>query len=165
MFMSEEMKMKQEVRLLRKAQKIAWDNMYPGYPFSMTIIIDLEDKSAYVNWCGKKISLSRALEQVYSKLIYQCLGANNTSKKSFLVDQHLEDYQTYLKCNEEDFWFNNLNAVRFYFALNSAIFNHKKTDKGYVFGIIDDDCDYVDVRVFNDLKDIQAYVDNYFWSE
>lgn len=157
--------MKEEVKLLRKAQNVIWNNQYPGYPFELSVIIDLEDKCAWVDYNGEKTDLDSALKEINNMLIYQCLGANNTNKKSFLVDQHLEDYQAYLKCNEDDFWFDNLNAVRFYFALNSAIFNHKKNDKGFVFGVIDDDCDYVDVRVFDNKKDIQAYVDNYFGDE
>lgn len=157
--------MKQEIKELRKAQKCMWDNQYPGYPFQLTIVIDLEEKVAWVDWNGKKQPLEKALASIAPSLLYQCLDADNTSKRTFVVDQHLEDYKKYLEYDDDQFYISQTNICRFYFALNSAIYNHKKTDKGFIFACIDDDAEYVDVQVFNDLQTIKNYVKDYFTQE
>ena len=74
--------MKEEIKLLRKAQKSLWDNMYPGYPFQLSIVIDLEEKSAWIDYCGRKTKLENALMLVSSKLMYVGAGAQNTSKQT-----------------------------------------------------------------------------------
>ena len=155
------MQMKNEIKLLRKAQKLLWENQYPGYPFQTSIIVDVADKCAWVDYCGRKVNLETALARIGNKLLYAGLGARKTDKRTFIIDQHLEDYKEYLDYNEEDFYFDNLNAIRLYFALSSAIFNRKTYDNVFVFGVIDDECDLVDVRVFDNEHDIQAYVDTY----
>ena len=154
--------MKNEIKLLRKAQKVLWENQYPGYPFQVSIIIDLEEKCGWFDYCGRKESLNSILSKLNNILIYQCLDARNTNKRTFIIDQHLEDYRKYLDYDYEDFSIDNLNAVKLYFALNSAIYNRKKKDKGFIFAVVDEDSEYVDVRVFNNEHDIQAYVDNYY---
>ena len=154
--------MKQEVRLLRKAQKVLSDMQYPGYPYQLSIVIDLEAKCAWVDYEGQKQPLEKALREIAPSLLYQCLWADKTNKKTFIIDQHLEDYKQYLKYDYEQFGIDNYDCCKFFFALNAAIYNHKKTDKGFIFACIDEDTEYVDVQVFNDLASIEKYIDEYF---
>ena len=154
--------MKREIRLLRKAQKVLNDLQYPGYPYQLSIVIDLEEKSAWVDYYGKKQPLNKALREIAPSLLYQCLWAERTSKQTFLIDQHLEDHQKYLKYEYDQFGIDSYECCKFYFALNAAICNHKKTDKGFIFACIDEDTEYVDVQVFNDVASIEKYINEYF---
>lgn len=154
--------MKREIRLLRKAQKVLNDLQYPGYPYQLSIVIDLEEKSAWVDYYGRKQPLNKALREIAPSLLYQCLWAERTSKQTFLIDQHLEDYQKYLKYEYDQFGIDSYECCKFYFALNAAICNHKKTDKGFIFACVDEDTEYVDVQVFNDVASIEKYINEYF---
>lgn len=154
--------MKQEVRLLRKAQKVLNDMQYPGYPYQLSIVIDLEEKSAWVDYYGRKQPLEKALKEIAPSLLYQCLWADKTSKRTFIIDQHLEDYKKYLEFDYDQFGIDSYDCCKFYFALNAAIYNHKKIDKGFIFACVDEDTEYVDVQVFNDVASIEKYVNDYF---
>ena len=157
--------MKNEIRLLRKAQKVLWENQYPGYPFQMSVIVDLEEQCAWVDYVSHKTNLNEAIAKIYGTLMYVSFGARNTDKRTFIIDQHLEDYKKYLDYDEEDFYIDNVNAVRFYFALSSAIYNRKKNDKRVVFAVIDDESDFVDVQVFDNIHDIEEYVKDFYEDE
>ena len=153
--------MKNEIKYLRKCQKSLWDQQYPGYPYQLSVVIDLKEKAGYKD-VGRKMPLDRLLKEVNNELIYQSLGANNTSKQTFIIDQHLEDHSKYLLAEYGDFFIDNLNAVRFYFALNSAIVHNQK---GYIFAMIDEECECVDVKVFNNLEEIKKYYEGGFVEE
>ena len=62
----------------------------------------------------------------------------------------------------DQFGIDSYECCKFYFALNAAICNHKKTDKGFIFACVDEDTEYVDVQVFNDVASIEKYINEYF---
>lgn len=157
--------MKPEIKALRQAQKFMDDLQYPGYPFQLTVVIDLEEKVAWVNHHGRKQPLKRALAQIWASLLYQCLSADNTYKQSFLVDQHLEDYKKYLDYDYDQFEIDHYECCKFYFALNSAIYSHKKTDTGFIFACVDEDTEWAEVQCFYNLQEIEQYIKDYFSRE
>ncbi len=157
--------MKKEIRTLRKAQRVLEALQYPGYPFQLSIIIDLEDKVAWVDSRGRKQPLEKALHDISENLLYRCITADSTSKRTFIIDQHLEDYKKYLKYDYDQFYIDSVPCCQFYFALNAAIYNDKKTDKGFIFACVDEDTDYVDVQRFSNLQEIEQYIKDYFTSE
>lgn len=156
--------MKNEIKILRKCQKLLSDLRYPGYPFQVSIVIDLEEQSAWINYCGKKQPLVKALQELYASLMFVCLEADNTSKKTFLTNQHLEPYEKYLEYDSDNFYIGNINACRLYFALNSAVYNNKKSELTgkYIFACMDEDTEYVEVKLFTSLEQVQQFYNDYF---
>lgn len=161
--------MKKEIKELRKIQKYSWNLMYPGYPFAECVVIDLNkvDENAYepegkiwLSWYNKKpVRLSKGLEQLESKILYQTLGFKGATKGSFIIDPHIDSYKKILKANYDDFYIDNDYAAKFYMSLVSAIrtYMHKGA---IIIGIIDMDSDFVDVKVFhgkNKWKEINNY--------
>ena len=153
--------MKEEIKELRKCQRFLDDLKFPGYPTQLSIVIDIEEKVGWFNLNHKK-SLKECLKDLFASLIYGCLGAKNTSKRTFVIDQHLEDYEKYLTYKEEDFYIDNLNAWRMYFSINSVLANRSK---GYVFAYLDEDMETVEVKVFDNLEQITTYVKEYWDNE
>lgn len=156
--------MKKEIRILRKCQKILWDLQYPGYPFQMSVVIDIADYKAWVDY-GKVQDLNRALISISQPLLYQAVNCDLMTKRTFLQDQNLSTVDEILKADYNQFYIDNYNAVRFYLALMSAIYKHKKNEKAFIFACIDDDTDWVDVKVFTTLEEIKKYHHDYFKSE
>jgi len=153
--------MKKEIRLLRKAQKVMEDMQYPGYPFQLTIVIDLEDYKAWVDY-GKAQDLNRALIDISQPLLYNAVNCDLMTKRNFLQDQNLSTVDEILKADYDQFYIDSYNTVRFYLALMSAIYSHKKKDKAFIFACIDEDTEYVDVRCFDNLQEIEQYIKDYF---
>lgn len=153
--------MKPEIRTLRKCQKVMNDLQYPGYPFQLTIVIDIEDYKAWVDY-GKAEDLNRALIDISQPLLYNAVNCTLMTKRTFLQDQDLSTVEKILNADYDDFYIDNYNAVRFYLALMSAIFSHKKKDKAFIFACIDEDTEYVDVRCFDNLQEIEQYYNDYF---
>lgn len=88
----------------------------------------------------------------------------------------------YIEMDRHEFYIDNENAVRFYFALNSAIRKCKKAQKvddvdegtkepvkgepRYILAIIDDQSEYVDVLTFTNYKEMEkAFNEGYFCDE
>ena len=155
--------MKQEIRTLRKLQKILKDMQYPGYPYQLSIVIDLEEKCAWVDYWGKKQPLEKIWAEIAPSLLYRCLDADKTTKRTFIFDQHLEDYREYLNYDYDNFCVGSLECWKFYFALNAAIYNHAKTDKGFIFACVDEDTEYVDVQCFENMDQINKYANTYWF--
>ena len=153
--------MKKEIRLLRKAQKVMEDMQYPGYPFQLTIVIDLADYKAWVDY-GKAKDLNQALIDISQPLLYNAVNCTLMTKRNFLQDQNLSTVDEILKADYHQFYIDNYNAVRFYLALMSAIYSHKKKDEVFIFACIDEATEYVDVRSFYNLQEIEQYVKDYF---
>lgn len=153
--------MKEEVRVLRKCQKVMDELQYPGYPFQLTIVIDIEDQKAWVDY-GRAQNLEKALTGISRSLLYNAVGCTSMTKRTFLQDQDLSTVEKILNADYDDFYIDNYNAVRFYLALMSAIFSHKKKDKAFIFACIDEDTEYVDVRCFDNLQEIEQYYNDYF---
>lgn len=156
--------MKPEIRTLRKCQKVMRDNQYPGYPFQLSIVIDLAEYKAWVDY-GDAQDLDRALLEISQPLLYNAVECDLMTKRTFLVDQDLSTVEEILNADYDRFSIDNYNVVRFYLALMSAIFSHKKKDSVFIFACVDDDCDWVEVKTFNNLQEITQYYNEYFKRE
>ena len=55
-------------------------------------------------------------------------------------------------------------AIKFYLALMSTIYNHKREEQEdtYIFGCVDCDADYIEVKEFKKLNEIQQFYKDYF---
>ncbi len=160
-------KMKDEVKLLRKAQKVLWDNLYPGYPLQISVVMDLAEDTAWVDYKGYKTNLHRAMEIIQSATCFHALECNKVTKGNWLIDRTAEEVDEILKAKDEDFYIFDYDILKFYFGLASALVNIKDKKKGFIFGVYDEDCCYVDVKVFgeNDKDKIQKYVEEYFTNQ
>ena len=154
--------MKAEIEKLLYCQQYLDDMKYPGYPFATSIVIDLEDDKAWIEGNKNPFSIKEALEKISAAICYQALICSNTTKGGWLNNSHLEEPNYYLhKAKDEDFMIDNIDAVRFYFALNAAIVN--KQDNKYIFASIDAECDYIGVSSFKTLNEIEKYKEDYFY--
>lgn len=155
--------MKPEIRTLRKCQKVMRDMQWPGYPFQMTIIIDLKEKKAWVDY-GKERTLDRALLEISQPLLYQAVGCTLMAKRTFLQDQRLSTAEKIIKADYDDLYIDNEYAIKFYLALMSTIYNHKREEQEdtYIFGCVDCDADYIEVKEFKKLNEIQQFYKDYF---
>ena len=153
--------MKPEIRTLRKCQKVMNDLQYPGYPFQLTIVIDIEDQKAWVDY-GRAQNLEKALTGISRSLLYNAVGCTSMTKRTFLQDQDLSTVEKILNADYDDFYIDDYDVVKFYLALNSAIYRHKKTDKVFIFACVDGDTEWVDVKTFTNLKEIEQYYNDYF---
>ena len=156
--------MKDEIRILRKCQRLMRDLQYPGYPFQLTIVIDIADYKAWVDY-GKAQDLNRALIDISQPLLYQSIGCDLMKKRTFLQDQELSTVEKILNADYDQFQIDNYNTTRFYCALMSAIYNRNKNDKAFIFACVDDDTDWVEVKVFTTLDEIKKYYHDYFTQE
>lgn len=155
--------MKPEIRALRKCQKFMRDMQWPGYPFQMTIVIDLKEKKAWVDY-GKEQTLDQALLEISQPLLYQAVGCTLMTKRTFLQDQELSTAEKIIKADYDDLYIDNEHAVKFYLALMSTIYNHKREEQEdtYIFGCVDRDTDYVEVKEFKNLDEIKKFYEDYF---
>lgn len=147
------------IQLLLKVQDQHTDQMYPGYPFAGSLIIDLNQNKIYFSDMVKSVSLQRGLQMLNDKLLYQALGCKNTVKGNWLTKSEMLSPKDYINSVPlESFYIDCENAVRLYFAINSAIRSHVKgQDTGIIFAIIDEECDYVDCVLFKTRKEVEKY--------
>jgi len=156
--------MKKEIKILRKCQKVLQDLQYPGHPFQLSIVIDLADYKAWVDY-GKVQDLNKALIEICQPLMYRTAGCDLMTKGTWLQDQNLSNSEKILKADLDRFYIDDIDAVRFYLALNSAIYSHKKKEPIFIFACIDEDTEYVEVKTFNTLQEIEQYYNEYFKRE
>lgn len=150
-------------KLLHKATRLHFREMYPGYPFAMIGFYFTKLNSGEVDkHTFSNISNFRKLFE--TNLIFQCLGSDLATKGSWATGRHkMDSYKAFLDANEDDFYFDELNAVKLYFAFYSAYRQYKDKD-AIIFFVINTECDYVDVRVFETIEELEQYQKEY-WVE
>jgi hypothetical protein len=152
--------MKPEIKELRKCQKALQSLQYTGYPFQLSIVIDIEEQKAWVDG-GKEERFDRAFEEVSSRLATQMVFCHKVQKGTWLQEQRLSTVADILKADNDDFEVNVIYA-KFYFALVSAVFSHKRADKSFVFACLDADTDWLCVEDFQSLEEIENFRKDYF---
>lgn len=162
--------MKKEIKLLQKCQQFMLNNIYPGYSFQLSAIIDIESDKVYDDdeslYSSKTYTIEEFLKNITVKLAYRGLGCSKMTKGSWIVEQDLGSHEDILKANDEEFYLDNMNAIKLYFALNSAIRTCQKNNKkSIIFAAIDDELDFVDLKVFNNYEEIEGYYNKYFKEE
>lgn len=168
------MKKRKEFSLLKKCCKFLEDMEYPGYPFSRFGIVDFKTKDCWVNNKRDSFVTDPNFEKFgllfQSGLLYNILDTNFTRKGSFVTNSHMEHYKTFLQEKWQDpngddqFYIDNQELVRLYFAVYAAIREYKDTNKIMLY-IYDGDAGYVDVLLFDTLDEINKYYKDYVKGE
>ena len=168
------MKKRKEFSLLKKCCRFLEDMEYPGYPFSRFGIVDFKTKDCWVNNKKNSFVTDANFEKFgllfQSGLLYNILDSNFTCKGSFVTDSHMEHYKTFLqeKWHDENgndqFYIDNQDLTRLYFAVWSAIREFQNTDK-IMFFDYNGETEWVEVQVFDNIEEIQAYYNTYFLGE
>lgn len=147
---------------------------YPGYPYSHFGVVDFKTKDCWDSNGRKKFIVDdnwyKFAAQFEAGMLYHILDSDFDRKGSFIQDSYMQDYKTFLeekwseqvvntfgeKVTEEHFFIDNKELVRLYFAVYAAIRKYKNTDKVMLY-IYDGEEDYVDVKIFNNLEEINDY--------
>lgn len=153
--------MKDEIKLLRNCQRILNDNVYPGYPFQMSVIIDMKTKDAWID-LNRKTTLSAFMQRLNNATVFCSLGTTKANKGSWVQDRTMSSPEEILNAESDDFYIDNLEVTKFYFAVNAAIRECRDKDS-IIFACVDCNCDYVDCKIFNKKEDIEKYIEEY-WS-
>ena len=158
--------MDKRITLLRTINKKAEEQQYPGYPFQLTGIIDLKNKKGMFDSYGRPMDILKFFEKFDSHLVFQALGSKLAQKGNWYNDGHkLAEYKKFISqdVDYDDFYFDNLNAVKLWFGVYSAYRQFKDKDR-VIWFIIDDDSEYVDIKVFKNEQEIQKFIDE-CWTE
>ena len=147
--------------ILHNIEDVHFGNMYPGYPFAMIGYYYTKLNSGEID--GSTFHNLEEFRKVFeTNLIFQCLGSNLAIKGSWATGEHkMESYKAFLDANEDDFYFGELNAVKLYFAFYSAYREYKDKDS-IIFFVINTECDYLDVQVFQSEEELQKYCEEYW---
>ena len=153
--------MNQEIKLIRRMEKFHDDHMYPGYPFLIHGVIDCEDKVGYIDGGKAMPLLTKFFPKFESMVCYHMVDCSLTIKGSWLNETHMDPYQKILEAEYDDFYIDNLEVTKLYFALYSAYRSNRNTKKFIYFGY-DGDSEYVWVKVFSSVKEIKQYIKDYY---
>lgn len=129
---------------------------YPGYPFSKSIVIDFSTNEKYVD--SEKVE---NFNELFAELLYQGIDSDYSIKGTFVRNSEMGTPKEFIEAKEEDFYFDNLDAIKLYFALCSAIRENQDTNH-YLFACIDGESSWVEVKVLKTNKQVDKYVENNF---
>lgn len=167
------MKKRKEFLALKKCCRYLDDLKYPGYPFAICGIIDFKTLDCYVDNHGDFVtdpSFHKFSLWFEAGLLYNILDSDFTRKGSFVVDSYMADYKIFLEEKWQDeegrdqFFIDNQELVRLYFAVYAAIRQYKSSEK-ILFFSYDGDSEWVDVQVFDNLEEINQFYETYFLGE
>lgn len=158
--------LKAEIKALNRCHKNHWDNMYPGYPLAITVSVDLETKEVWITKLGFGYKRKTTIEKLGDILSDSVMGTVVTifgNRGSFTQNEKWDTVENILQGGNDDFYLNDVDPAKFYYAMYVAI---KKNlgKKGFVFGQIIKECDYVGVEEFmgdNALEKINKYTKDY----
>ena len=154
--------MKQEIKVFKKIERTFNDLMYPGYPFSIIGYADLGTEEFWLQ--GKKINSLRNFCNSFDSLCcYHMVGSELATKGSWLIETHMDMPEDFLKADYDRFYIDNYEVVKLYFAVYSAIRAFRAT-KQYLFFVYNGEADYVDVKAFSTVEEIEQYRQDY-WTE
>ena len=163
-----------EFNKLRSISKQLISYQYPGHSFSIYGIIDFKDKYYWLDNNSRtyKITDWKNFQKDFdSQLLYHILGSRLATKGNFLINIHMEDYRKFLEepwekyFDDDDspidnFYIDNFELTRLYFAVYAAIREYKDSQKIMWF-MYDGDSEYVDVLLFDTLEEIKWYQKKY----
>jgi len=152
-----------EFNKLRFISKQLISYQYPGYPFSIYGIIDFKDKCYWLNNNSRICKITdwkNFIKDFDSQLLYHIVDSCFTARGNFLMDQHMSHYKEILKGTSDDFYIDNFNLIKLYFAVYSAIKEYKNSKKIMWF-LYDGDSEYIDILLFNTIKEIKEYQNKY----
>ena len=175
-------KRKEFLAAKRIAAKCEELNTWPGCPWGKWGAVDFKTKDYWIsnimkykvadeNWKNFAVDFQRGM-------VYQILDCMFITKGNWLVNAEMANYRKFLDADwsekdtnykgeevtSDNFYIDNQNLVRLYFAVWAAIREYKNTDKVMVF-IHDQDNDYTDVLIFNNLEEANQYYKDYVTGE
>ena len=152
--------MNSKIELLKKLSEKAEEQVYPGYPYQLTGTIDFGREIAFFDSYGKEMPLKDFMTEFDSKMAYLMIGSKLVRKGNWYVGEtQMADYEKIISFDTdyEDFYIDNLLAVKLYFGLWSAYRKYKGT-KALIWFLIDMDCECVDIQVFHTKAEIELYL-------
>lgn len=159
---------RKEFRKLKSLSMKAESWQYPGYPFSLHGVIDFKTKNCWTTNNHKSFKIKSWLQFVKefdSYLLYHILGTRFGCKGNFVCESKMANYETFLHEKDyDDYYIDNLELTRLYFAVWSAIREYKDTDKLLWF-IYDGDSEYADVLLFDNIEQINKYAKEYGYND
>lgn len=139
---------------------------YPGYPFSIYGVIDFKTRDYWVSGDSNNYVANSTWDNFASQfeinLLYHILGSDLANKQTWLQDGHMENYRVFLDApwDDDNFYIDNQELTRLYFAVYAAIREYQNTDKLMLF-MYDGDSEYVDVLLFDTIDEIDQYYKEY----
>ena len=148
--------------ILHNIEDVHFGNMYPGYPFAMIGYYYTKLNSGEID--GSTFhSLEEFRHNFEPTILYQSLDTCKATKGSWLQETEMDDYKSFVKSTSEDYFFDNIDAVKLYFAFYSAYREYRDKDV-IIFFVINSECDYLDVQVFQSEEELQKYYEEYWAS-
>ena len=172
------MKTRKEFKKVRHIIRVCESHQWPGYPYCHFGVVDFKTKDCWDS-NGRKNFVTdenwyKFSSQFEAGMLYHILDSDFDRKGNFIVDSHMENYRTFLdsewsdkvtnlfgeKVNNDHFYIDNRELTRLFFAVYAAIREYKDTNKIMLY-MYDGDAEYVDVKIFETLEDIQNYYEMY----
>ena len=173
------MKTSKEFRKIKHIIRVLESNQYPGYPYCHFGVVDFKTKDCWDSNGRKKFITDdnwyKFASQFEAGMLYHVLDSRFDQKGNFVFNSHMDSYKKFLtepwqtSSNDdggliENFYIDNQELVRLYFAVYAAIREYKNTNK-IMFYIYDGDAEYVDVLLFDNLDEINKYYKEYVKGE
>lgn len=159
--------MDKRLTLLRKINKLAEMRQYPGYPFQLTGIIDLKNDKGMFGSYGRPLQIMHFFERFDSKIAFQAFGSYLATKGNWYNNGHqMANFEKFISYDtkHDDFYFDDIQSVQVWFGLYSAYRQFKGQDK-FIWFIIDNECEYIDIKVFETEQQIKDYMKEYWIEE
>ena len=173
------MKTRKEFRKIKHIIRVLESNQYPGYPYCSFGVIDFKTKDCWTSNGRKNFIVDKNwykfASQFEAGMLYHTLDSRFDQKGSFVFESHMDNYKKFLtepwqtsRDDDDDlienFYIDNQELVRLYFAVYAAIREYKNTNKIMLY-IYDGDAEYVDVLLFDTLDEINKYYKDYVKGE
>ena len=173
------MKTRKEFKKVKQIIRVCESNQYPGYPYCHYGVIDFKTKDCWDSNRRKNFVIDNNWRnfstQFEAGMLYHVLDSRFDQKGNFIFNAHMDSYQKFLtepwQTSRDDgddpienFYIDNQELVRLYFAVYAAIRQYKNTNK-IMFYAYDGDSEYVDVLLFDSLDEINKYYKEYIKGE
>ena len=173
------MRTRKEFRKIKHIIRVLESNQYPGYPYCSFGVIDFKTKDCWTSNFRKNFitdeGWNKFASQFEAGMLYHVLDSRFDQKGNFIFNSHMDNYKKFLtepwQTSRDDgddlienFYIDNQELVRLYFAVYAAIREYKDTSKIMLY-IYDGDAEYVDVLLFDTLDEINKYYKDYVKGE
>lgn len=159
--------MRPAVQKLHEIQDFICDNMYPGYPFTCFVVVDMKEEKAILD------DEQFGLEELGQKLGYtvaRCaLDCKDAHYGSWLDSSRWGDPKKIIDEDYDEFWISDSRLVRLWLAVTAVVNkckamkeNGKECDV-VVVAALNEECDYLTLEVFDNItmEQAQRYVNEY----
>lgn len=147
-------------KTLFQVEEFIWDQMYPGYPFTLFILIDFKNKKAILD--NKKYDLETFGHELGYIVARNGLSCSELTYGTWLTPSKWGDPSKILQDDFDTIDIDHHRLVKLWFAVTSAVHKYQGQDK-YLVATINDECEYVSFDILDDptVDDAQKFVNNY----